>query len=144
MNIDQTRGRGHDQMRGVRPTRTPLGRRAFSVCGPAAGTLKCRTRTCRTGICRIKCQGRKMWDWIMRDWKMKDHGYFSRNVVSMLCMSRCTLSGKLFSRGIQINSIFHSILFKSGNVAHTHRHIHTDMLLRFYFIAIFTCFQFCG
>ena len=62
----------------------------------------------------------KMRDWKMPDWKIEDHGYFTQNIVSVLCMSHCILSDKLFSGGLKL------------------------MLLRFYFIAVFTCFQFCG
>ena len=45
----------------------------------------------------------------MQDWKMKDRDYFTRNVVSMLCMSRCIPSDRLFSGALQINVI--AILF---------------------------------
>ena len=51
----------------------------------------------------------KMQDRKMQDWKMKDYGSFTRNAVSVLCMSRCILSDKLFSGGLQINVI--AILF---------------------------------
>jgi len=50
-----------------------------------------------------------MQDRKMQDWEMKDHGYFTRNVVSVLRMSRCILGDKLFSGSLLINVI--AILF---------------------------------
>jgi len=54
-------------------------------------------------------QERTMQDRKMLDWKVKDHGYFTRNVISVLCMSHCILGDKSFSGGLQIDVI--AILF---------------------------------
>jgi len=45
----------------------------------------------------------------MQDWKMKDHGYFTGNIVSVLCMPHRILNDKLFSGALQMYVI--AILF---------------------------------
>jgi len=67
------------------------------------------TGKCGTGKRRTKCHGWEMWDRKMQVWKMKECGCFTRNVVSVLCISHCILSNKLFSGNLQINLI--AILF---------------------------------